>query len=96
MLNDKLRDLRPADMISIGVMGAELARDTPERLFHFPDGTLKEPYDGILDAMDHWSDYEPHTFSQSWDVDVIENHFSSEVRVLNQFHLEYARSSDSI
>ena len=96
MLDDKLQDLRLADMISLRVWGAELARDTPERLFHFSDGTLKEPYDGILDAMDHWSDYKPHTCSQPWNVDVIKNHFPSEVRVLNQFHLEYARSSDSI
>ena len=96
ILNSILQYPKPADMVSVFCGGLELARDTPERLFNGSDGGFKKPFDGCHNILhpDTWSYCRPYFNARPWDIDAME--LMSEVCVLNQFHLQYARSLDSM
>ena len=78
-----MNELRAADMASIVVNGLEWARDTPERLLQ-----ISHVDPAMADLFREYGNDSP------WNADVIE--LKSEVSALNQFHMEYARGSDSI
>ena len=88
-------DLRLADMISIQILGCELARDTPKRLLDFSDWSFKEPYcplatDGLEPAL--CEVYARYACPCQWNADVIE--VESEVCILKQFHRSISSIND--